>query len=87
MSFTWNTMALNNPKRQEVDVFPTLGEVLECMAALAWEDATNKLVDYVTDDALGTVAAVAIFGPGKQLLVTCADGRRLSFKMPERYED
>jgi hypothetical protein len=31
--------------------------------------------------------AVAMFGPGTQLLVAVADGRQLTFPVPERYRE
>ena len=86
MTFTWRTMALNDPRIQEVDCFPTLDEVLADMALLAFDEPDNKLVDWVTDDTLGVVVAVAIFGPEGVLQVTCADGRALRFEMPESYQ-
>jgi hypothetical protein len=82
---TWFTMGIDNHKVQEVDIYPTLEEVLAAMASTAWEDDSNKLVDWITDEE--RVVAVAIFGPGKELLVTCADGRQLRFEMPERYKE
>lgn len=87
MSFTWNTMALKNPLIQEVDTFPTLGGVLMSMAAIAWERPDNRLVDWITEDRRGEVVAVAIFGPAKELMITCADGMRITIDMPERYKD
>jgi hypothetical protein len=85
MSFTWNTMAVGETKIQEVDTFPTLGGVLLSMATLAWERPDNKLVDWITEDQRGEVVAIAIFGPAKELMITCADGMRITIDMPERY--
>ena len=85
MSFTWNTMGVGDHRVKEVDAFPTLEEVLANMATLAWEDSTNHLVDYVTDDERGEVVAVAIFGPEKELIVTISDGRIIRYQMPHKY--
>jgi hypothetical protein len=85
MSYTWNTMGMDDQRVQEVEIYGTLEEVLEAMSTTAWEDDSNKLVDWITDEE--KVVAVAIFGPDKELLVTCSDGRRITFEMPERYRE
>lgn len=38
-------------------------------------------------DLDGQVVATALFGPEHELLVTCADGRQLTFQMPESYRE
>ena len=57
------------------------------MALLAWEQAGNHWTDYLVDEQTGEAVAVAIFGPEQELLVTCADGRRLTFEMPASYRE
>ena len=87
MTFTWHTMGVGESRVQDVDTFHTLDEVIQDMALLAWENPTNHLVDWITDDEKGEVVAVAIFGPKHELLITCADGRVLRFEMPEQYKE
>src|SRR5207248_792843 len=84
-TYTWMTMGMDDRKVQEVDVYESLDHLIECMSQTSWEDDSNKLVDWITDGE--KVVGVAIFGPQKELLVTCADGRRLTFQMPERYKE
>ena len=43
------------------------------MALLGWEDPGNHWLDFGTDDESGEVVATGMFGPGLELLVTCAD--------------
>jgi hypothetical protein len=85
MSYSWFTMSIADHKVQEVETYGTLEEILEAMSRSAWDNDSNRLVDWVCDEE--QVAAVAIFGPGKDLLVTCADGRMLTFQMPESYKE
>jgi hypothetical protein len=85
VSYSWMTMEMDDHKVQEVEIYASLDEVIEAMGQTAWEDDSNKLVDWVCDEE--KVVAVAIFGPEKELLVTCADGRQLRFEMPERYKE
>ena len=40
--------------------------------------------EYLTDFQ---VPRYMLLGPGKELLVTCADGRQLRFEMPEKYKE
>jgi hypothetical protein len=42
---------------------------------------------YVTDDSTGEAVAMALFGPGTELLVAVSDGRLLRFPVPERYRE
>jgi hypothetical protein len=86
MSFTWNTMGMKDHRVQEVEIYDTLEEVLEAMCQSAWEDDSNQLVDWITDE--NKVVAVAIFERASlDYLVTCSDGRVLRFAMPERYRE
>lgn len=82
--FTWNTMSTRDRRVQEVDSWPSLDEALASMATKL-EDTSRRLVDWITDEG-GEVVAVSIYGPGLELLVACADGRRLEFPMPEGLE-
>jgi hypothetical protein len=86
VTYSWLTMAIDDRKVQEVDIYSTLEEALEAMSMTAWEDDSGKLGDWVTDDE--KVVAVAIFErPSLDLLVTCSDGRILRFEMPARYRE
>ena len=70
-----------------VEGYPTLDDAIADMALLAWEDPGNHWLDYVVSEATGEVEATGLFGPGLELLVTTADGRRLGFEMPESYRE
>jgi hypothetical protein len=87
MSVTWHTLRVTDGKIEAIECYPTLDDCIRNMALLAWEEPSNAWFDYVTDDESGEAVAVALFGPGLELLVTCADGRQLNFEMPERYRE
>ena len=84
--YHWNTMSIKKGVPEVVDCWPTLDEAVAAMAKDSWEDTSRKLVDWITDEN-GEVVAVSIYGPELELLVTCSDGRRLLFPVPERYKD
>lgn len=83
--FTWNVVRARDGRTETVDGYESLDAVLEEMASSVWETPSNEWVNYVTGEATGEVVATAIFGPGLELLVTFADGRRMNVPMPERY--
>ena len=81
--FTWRTLSIASGRIEVVEGYPTLDEAIADMALLAWEEPSNQWLDYVVSEATGEVAATGMFGPGLELLVMTADGRRLGFEMPE----
>ncbi len=83
--FTWRTLDIATGRIETVEGYPTLDDAIADMALLAWEDPGNHWLDYVVSEATGDVAATGLFGPGLELVVTAADGRRLVFEMPESY--
>jgi hypothetical protein len=85
MSVTWQTLRVATNRIEIIECYPTLDDCIREMALLAWEEPSNAWFDFVTDDESGEVVATGIFGPGLELLVTCADGRKLTFEMPESY--
>jgi hypothetical protein len=82
---TWHTIQADTGHMEIVEAFDGLEEALAEMRLLAWEEPSNRYADYLLDQNTGEAVVVAIFGPEQELLVTCADGRRLSFPMPDSY--
>ena len=85
--FTWRTLNAATGRIETVEAYPTLDDAIADMAVLAWEDPGNHWLDYVVNEATGEVAATGLFGPGLELLITIADGRRMGFEMPEGYQE
>ena len=85
--FVWHAIRAGDGRVALVDGWETIEAVIAEMAESSWEEPDNKWVSYVTDDGTGDAVAVAIFGPGAELLVAVSDGRQLRFEMPERYRE
>jgi hypothetical protein len=83
----WQTVWAGTGDMEVVEAYHTLEDALRDLQILAWEEPSNCWVDYFMDEQSGEAVAVAIFGPEQELLVTCADGRRLTFEMPEQYRE
>lgn len=85
--YVWRTVRGRDGRIGMIDGWESLDALLAEMAASSWEDPGNAWASYVTDDATGEVVAVALFGPGMEVLVAVSDGRQLSLSVPERYRD
>jgi hypothetical protein len=85
--YLWHVVRAGDGRVEQVDGWETLDSVITEMAESSWEEPDNKWVSYVTDDSTGEEVAVAIFGPGTELLVTVSDGRQLRFPVPIRYRE
>jgi hypothetical protein len=85
--YVWHVARAADGRVVLVDGWDTLDAVIAEMAALSWEEPGNAWASYVTDDITGDAVAVALFGPGMELLVTVSDGRQLCFPMPEFYRE
>jgi hypothetical protein len=85
--FVWHTVRGLDGRVETVDGWEALDALIAEMAVSSWEEPGNGWASYVTDDATGEVVAVAIFGPGLELLVTVADGRQLRYPVPEFYRE
>jgi hypothetical protein len=83
MTFTWNVVRGSDGKVEIVEGYASLDEAVAEMANY-WDDTSNAWGNFVTDEA-GEVVATAIYA-GEELLVSCADGRRLSFNRPDDLE-
>lgn len=85
--YVWNVLRGKDNRVETVEGSASLDAVIDNLAATSWEEPSNSWLSYVTDDSTGEVVATALFGPGLVLLVTLADGRRLTFEMPESYRE
>jgi hypothetical protein len=85
--FLWHVVRAGDGRVGLVDGWESLDAVLAEMAESSWEEPDNKWVSYVTDDGTGDAVAVAMFGPGTELLVAVSDGRQLRFPVPEHYRE
>jgi hypothetical protein len=85
--YVWHVVRAGDGRVEPVDGWETLDAVIAEMAESSWEEPDNRWVSYVTDDSTGEAVAVALFGPGTQLLVAVSDGRQLTFPVPERYRE
>ena len=85
--YVWHVVRGAERRVETIDGWPTLEAVLAEMAASSWEEPDQGWASYVTDQATGDVAAVALFGPGLELLVAVADGRQLRFPVPDFYRE
>jgi hypothetical protein len=83
----WHSIRAGTGRLEVIEAYHTLEDAIRDMALLAWEEPGNHWTDYLVDEQTGEAVAVAIFGPEQELLVTCADGRRLVFEMPESYRE
>ena len=83
--YAWQVVRGKGGRVETVDVWADLEAVVAEMATSSWEEPGNGWASYVTDEASGDVVAVALFGPGLELLVAVADGRMLRFPVPECY--
>jgi hypothetical protein len=81
----WHTVRAATGRMEVIEAYHTLEDAIKDMAILAWEEPSNCYADYLMDEQTGEAVAVAIFGPEMELIVTCADGRHLTFSMPESY--
>ena len=85
--YVWHVVRAGDGHVELVDGWESLDAVIAEMADSSWEEPDNRWVSYVTDDSTGEAVAVALFGPGTELLVTVSDGRQLRVEMPERYRE
>jgi hypothetical protein len=85
--FTRNAVRGADNRVEIVDGWPSLDAVLAEMAASAWEEPSNTWMNFVVNDETGEVVASSLFGPGLDLLITCADGRRLRVEIPAQYSE
>ena len=85
--YLWHVVRAGDGRVQLVDGWESLDAVIAEMAISSWEEPDNRWVSYVTDDSTGEAVAVALFGPGTELLVADSDGRLLTFPVPERYRE
>ena len=85
--YLWHVVRAGDGRVERVDGWETLDAVIAEMADSSWEEPDNRRVSYVTDDSTGEAVAVALFGPGTELLVAVSDGRQLTFPVPERYRE
>jgi hypothetical protein len=85
--FVWHVVKAGDGRVELVDGWESLDAVIAEMAASSWEEPDNRWVSYVTDDSTGDAVAMALFGPGMELLVTVSDGRQLCFPVPECYRE
>jgi hypothetical protein len=83
--YVWHVVRASDGRVQLVDGWETLDGVIAEMANSSWEEPDNRWVSYVTDESTGEAVAVALFGPGTELLVAVSDGSMLRFPVPERY--
>jgi hypothetical protein len=83
--YVWHVIRVAAGRIELVDGWESLDALIAEMAKSSWEEPSNAWASYVTDDATGNAVALALFGPGMELLVTVSDGRRLSFPVPEFY--
>jgi hypothetical protein len=83
----WHSVRAATGRLEVIEAYHCVEDAIKDMALLAWEDPGNHCTDYLVDEQTGAAVAVAIFGPEQELLVTCADGRRLRFEMPEQYKE
>jgi hypothetical protein len=83
----WYSVRAETGKGDPVEAYHSVEDAIKDMALLAWEEPSNRYADYLMDEQTGEAVAVAIFGPELELLVTCADCRRLTFEMPETYKE
>jgi hypothetical protein len=81
---TWYCMRPSTGAIDIVECYETLDSAIAEMELLAGEDPTNQWINYVVDES-GDVIATGLYGPEMELIVTCADGRRLTFPMPDTY--
>jgi hypothetical protein len=85
--FVWHTVRGLDGRIELVDGWESLDALIAEMADSSWEEPGNGWASYVTDDTAGEVVAVAIFGPGLELLVAVSDGRQLRYPVPEFYRE
>ncbi len=85
--YLWHVVRAGDGRVQLVDGWETLDAVIAEMANSSWEEPDNNWMSYITDDCTGEAVAVALFGPGTELLVAVSDGRQLTFPVPERYRE
>jgi hypothetical protein len=85
--YHWHVVRAGDGHVELVDGWESLDAVIAEMADSSWEEPDNRWVSYVTDDSTGEAVAVALFGPGTELLVAVSDGRQLTFPVPERYRE
>ena len=85
--YTWHVVRAGDGRVELVDSWETLDVVIAEMASSSWEEPDNKWASLVTDESTGDAVAVALFGPGMELLVSVSDGRQLCFPVPERYRE
>jgi hypothetical protein len=83
----WHTVRAGTGDMEVVEAYHTLEDAIRDLQVQAWEEPGNHWTDYLVDEQTGEAVAVAIFGPEQELLVTCADGRKLTFEMPESYKE
>ena len=85
--YRWHVVRAGYGRVELVEGWETLDAVIAEMALSSWEEPDNRWVSYVTDDGTGEAVAVALFGPGTELLVAVSDGRQLTIPMPEPYRE
>ena len=85
--YVWHVVRAGDGRVGLVDGWESLDAVLAEMANSSWEEPDNRWASYVTDDSTGEAVAVALFGPGTELLVAVSDGRLLRFPVPESYRE
>ena len=86
MNYTWQTLRASDGLIETVDAWPTLDAVLAEIAASNWEEPSNRWLSFVVDEA-GQVVAVALFGPGLELMVIVSDGRCMRHPVPAFYRE
>jgi hypothetical protein len=83
----WNTIQADTGRVEVIEAYHSVEDAIKDMSLQAWEEPSNRWADYLMDEQTGEAVGVAIFGPEQELLITLADGRRLTFEMPERYKE
>jgi demethoxyubiquinone hydroxylase (CLK1/Coq7/Cat5 family) len=83
MTFQWYVVRGSDGTVEAVEGYDSIDDALVEMAN-ASDDLSNEWLSYLVDEA-GTIVATAIYA-GQELLVSCADGRRLTFSGPDEAE-
>ena len=83
----WHSVEAGTGHLEVVEAYHTLEDALRDVRLLAWEEAGNHYVNYLMDENTGEAVAIALFGPEMEMVVTCADGRHLTFPMPDTYKE
>lgn len=83
--YAWHVVRGADGRVEAIDAWQSLDAVIAEMVAISWDQPDCDWASYVTDDDTGAVAAVALFGPDRELLISVADGRQLRFPAPDIY--